>query len=544
MSTAPSTPRRRGPAIVHFLLIFALWAAIYLPGLGAPELKGEEPRRILPAITMLETGNWLVPFISGEPYLRKPPLVNWLIACSFQATGVRNEWSARLPSALSILALALVILATGTGGGWMNAESASVAAALVLTPAAALDKGRLAEIEPLYLALGGIATVLWLTCWAQRRSAWLTWLAPSVALGLGMLAKGPLHLLFFYAIVLGVLGVSRQWRFLLHPAHFMSLAIIASIFAAWLVPYLANEATQEALQVWKAQSVGRVTGRFDAVGWLTNIPRALLDHLPWVLLAPLLWRKDLAALGEREAAMFRGARLGLTLCFFGFLLVPGALPRYTLPLLAPFVCLLALALADPRLSPPGRALRAWWRVNSGLGLLLAVAAFSILVVWGVAGRARAPEVSLPALVLACGLGGMLAFGAWRWRSLLTPPFRLALISAALIGVGMNLFAAVGLPLINRSDRIRPMAQEINQTIPAGVPLCVLGSEFQPVAFYLKARLLYAPTREMMAAPGTWLLTCEDHLKKFMPDHPEFRVVRGFPQARPCALVLLQRDGSN
>ena len=58
------------------------------------------------------------------------------------------------------------------------------------------------------------------------------------------------------------------------------------------------------------------------------------------------------------------------------------------------------------------------------------------------------------------------------------------------------------------------------------------------------RLLYAPTREMMEAPGTWLLTCEEHLKKFIPDHPEFRVVRGFPQARPCALVLLQRDGTN
>ena len=38
-----------------------VWAAIYLPGLGSLEIRGEEGRRILPAVTMLQTGNYLVP---------------------------------------------------------------------------------------------------------------------------------------------------------------------------------------------------------------------------------------------------------------------------------------------------------------------------------------------------------------------------------------------------------------------------------------------------------------------------------------------------
>ena len=42
------------------LIILALWAAIYLPALGSLEIKGEEGRRILPAVSMLETGNYLV----------------------------------------------------------------------------------------------------------------------------------------------------------------------------------------------------------------------------------------------------------------------------------------------------------------------------------------------------------------------------------------------------------------------------------------------------------------------------------------------------
>src|SRR5688572_25671825 len=44
-----------------FFLVVLCWAAIYLPGLGALEIKGEEGRRILPAVTMIESGNYLVP---------------------------------------------------------------------------------------------------------------------------------------------------------------------------------------------------------------------------------------------------------------------------------------------------------------------------------------------------------------------------------------------------------------------------------------------------------------------------------------------------
>ncbi len=83
-----------------------VWAVIYLPALGSIAIKGEEGRRILPAVRMLETGNYIVPQVGSNPYYRKPPLVNWLVAASFKLFGVRNEWTARLPSALSVLAVA------------------------------------------------------------------------------------------------------------------------------------------------------------------------------------------------------------------------------------------------------------------------------------------------------------------------------------------------------------------------------------------------------------------------------------------------------
>src|ERR1700756_1150842 len=88
---------------ISFAVVLLCWAAIYLPGLGSLEIKGEEGRRILPAVTMLETGNYLVPQVGSEPYFRKPPLINWLVAASFELTGIRNEWTARLPSGLPAL---------------------------------------------------------------------------------------------------------------------------------------------------------------------------------------------------------------------------------------------------------------------------------------------------------------------------------------------------------------------------------------------------------------------------------------------------------
>src|SRR3982750_1065124 len=102
--------RESQPMARRLLVIFAVWAAIYLPGPGTPEIKGEEGRRILPAVTMLETGNYIVPQVGSEPYFRKPPLVNWLVAGSFKLFSARNEWTARLPSVLCVLAVALALV--------------------------------------------------------------------------------------------------------------------------------------------------------------------------------------------------------------------------------------------------------------------------------------------------------------------------------------------------------------------------------------------------------------------------------------------------
>ena len=253
----------RPQALVAVLLV---WAAIYLPALGSLEIKGEEGRRILPAVQMIETGDYIVPKVGSEPYLRKPPLINWLVAVSFKIFGQRNEWTARLPSVLCVLAVAVVFITVARVS--LGATGSTVAALIWLTSFGMIEKGRLIEIEALYVSLFAIAFVCWLSWWEEERSVWLTWIVPWIFLGLGWLAKGPTHLFFFYAIVIAVLWRSRELRTIWNVPHLIGLIVMISIFAAWAIPLVKMTRGGHVAQVWSRQFSGRLAGEglVDAEG--------------------------------------------------------------------------------------------------------------------------------------------------------------------------------------------------------------------------------------------------------------------------------------
>ncbi len=73
------------PRPIALLILVAVWAILYLTNLGSSELRSEEGHRVLPAVQMLETGNYLVPYIANRPYLNKPPLINWMWPALFNS---------------------------------------------------------------------------------------------------------------------------------------------------------------------------------------------------------------------------------------------------------------------------------------------------------------------------------------------------------------------------------------------------------------------------------------------------------------------------
>ncbi|MBA3651128.1 MAG: glycosyltransferase family 39 protein [Chthoniobacterales bacterium] len=329
------------------IVVLIVWAAIYLPRLGSLEIKSEEGRRILPAVTMLETGNYLVPQVGSEPYLRKPPLVNWLVAGSFKLFGVRNEWAARLPSVLCVLAVALTFVVIARRS--LGPNGAIVAALMWLTNFGLLEKGRMIEIEALYVSLTALAFICWLS-WSKDRP-WRAWIAAGIFLGLGLLAKGPLQLFFFYAVVLAILQQRGELKRLWSWPHFVGILLMLGIFAAWAIPCLQMVQAGNAANVWSKQFSGRVSGDdFKLADWLLNIPRGLAYLLPWIALLPFA---RFALLEDEGARKFcRTLSLGVAVPFLIVNLLPGALPRYTMPLLAPAIWLLAIFIRERALLWP------------------------------------------------------------------------------------------------------------------------------------------------------------------------------------------------
>ena len=538
------------------LLVFVLWAGIYLPGLGSTELKGEEGRRILPAITMLETGDWLVPYVGGKPFLRKPPLVNWAIAAAFKLTGVRNEWTARLPSALCVLALALTLVGT-SGRGWMNAETAFVAAVLAMTQSGLLAKARFAgaEIEGIYAPLSGIAIVCWLAWWSRGRSPWLVWVVPGVFLGLASLAKGPsLHLLFYYAIVLSVLGAARRWRDLLHPAHFAGLAVCAGLFAAWAVPYFKTPEAKGAAAVWKRQGIDRFTdSEFNAGNYFLNIPRGLADQLPWLLLAPVLvvaLRRGREANPQTPTAegipdsTFRATAWASAACFFIVLLIPGTLPRYVLPLGGVFAVLLAVALSG--VGENARLFRGWHLANRILAasLLLACCVTPFLVSASQHQAGGPPPDFSRAVIAALLCAPLLLVGAWvvARRPVALRPAGLATATGAVFAMGAVIYALAAVPWIARRDNVRPVAATIDAAIPAGEALVIYDPGYLAAIFYLRTPYRYADSMEGIPADSRWILARGKEREKFAGKRPDLGIVQVIAGKRGEEFLLLQPSG--
>lgn len=514
-----------------------LWALIYIPGLGSIELKGEEARRALPAVAMLDDGHWLVPYLGGKPYLRKPPLVNWMIAGSFKLTGRRDEWAARLPSALCMLALGSVLIGLAGRSGWLRPSGALIAALFCISFSGVLAKARFAgaEIDGVYTALSGIAVAVWLAWWSQGRSPWLTWTVPFVFLGLASLAKGPsLHLLFFYAVVVGTLTAKRRLREFLHLPHWVGLLITAAVFAVWAVPYFRSPEAVQAVAVWKAQSLGRFFGAADGselqgggsvvrlAGWLSNFPRALQDLLPWVLLVPVLVRvartegQSIAGVADPSAWMPCIQVLAFTGgCFVVLVLVPGMLPRYLLPLSVPLGIFLAAAVEGARSEV--RFLGRWHALNQAFAGVLLVAALLMPFAAGadshadsIASALRGMDFAAATLAALCAtaVAGVCVLVLVRKARDLAPAV-LTVSSCALVAGAMLAYACSVVPWLRRVEDSRSLAAQIDSHVPRGGRICLLDPGYLTPIFYLRSAYAYAGTWRDVPADAGYVLVVGD-----------------------------------
>jgi 4-amino-4-deoxy-L-arabinose transferase-like glycosyltransferase len=490
------------------LFIILLWAAIYLPGLGSVQLEHEEPRRALPGIHMLASGDWLVPRVGSEPYLRKPPLLNWTIALSCKLAGGVSELAVRLPSVLATLMLSVAIFGIA-GPRWLGRRGGLVAAIFFLVNFTMIETGRLAELEALYVSLTGIALILWMTSWRNETGPWQLWLLPAPFLALGMLTKGPTHLIFYYGIILPVLLIGKNTRSLLHPAHFLSLIVIFGALLCWAVPCSLAVSSHYPAGVWKfwwgelaSRASAESDEHFRLAVWLLNGPQTLKNYLPWTLLLPLLWRKEtvsaIATAGDsapRDAALFRGARWGMVATAVLMILLPNGSPRYIYPLIVVPCLLLGRALTAENGAGVPVAIESLWRpINL---VLLAIVSIAV---------AGAPFIGLGNHIIWTGFQAILATCAWvfalsRNRGTQAPGAERdkasaltaqVALSAVIAAIGVMIFATGIMPRVDSANKYRPreVARTLRAAMPAGATLWVFEWSYRPFWYYLEPDVRY------------------------------------------------------
>jgi 4-amino-4-deoxy-L-arabinose transferase-like glycosyltransferase len=523
------------PTRLQVLVLTAIiWAGIYLPGLGSVELKHEEPRRALPAVHMLASGDWLVPRVGSIPFLRKPPMLHWLIALSFLATDTRSEWAVRLPSALATLALALAI--GGMGSYWLGTSGGFFAAILFLTNFAILETGRLAELEAVYIASSGIGLLIWITAWLRGRHGWGLWLLPALFLALAMLTKGPTHLLFFYGVIIPTLFFAKDLRALRHPAHWCALGLIVGLFAAWAIPCSLAAGEHDPIGVWRfwvyqisSRAGGSETGHFHLAAWLLSFPNTLKNFLPWTPLLFFLWQRGSAAGDARTKAWFRGARFGMVATCVLMSVLPNGSPRYLYPLFVVACLLLAQVLIGPdaRKRVPSnqstiseRALKLWRLANRFLMVLAGTAIVSVplltrmnLVDW----------IGLIACALLCFFGWIVSRadpGDFS-RHLLGQ----AVTTATVLMIAMLVYAIAIIPRVNSlSYGAREVANSVRAKLPQNAVLWVHENEYRPFWYYLEPQTRYFLSAEELPPDARYVILPKQLSSRFT-ENPRWKNAR-------------------
>ena len=89
---------------VTMVIIICIISVLPWIGLGDFSTKGE-PREASVAISMLESGNWILPQVYANEFAYKPPMAHWLMAAFSYPQGYVSEFTSRLPSTIAFICL-------------------------------------------------------------------------------------------------------------------------------------------------------------------------------------------------------------------------------------------------------------------------------------------------------------------------------------------------------------------------------------------------------------------------------------------------------
>ncbi|MEP7365141.1 MAG: glycosyltransferase family 39 protein [Acidobacteriota bacterium] len=511
-------PITRRPALSAAL--FA--AAIYLGCAISPPALMDDVDAVQAQIArnMLDSGDWVTARLNGVTYLEKAPGPYWMMAASYALFGV-HDWAARLPFALSAIALAFL---TARFGMWAFTRRAGLYAGLVTTACAGLWLFTRIQIPDVTLTLT-IALSMWAFLRTEDGDAgpwpWLMW----AAMGTGFLLKGLIALVFplggagLYLLLTRQLFVRNIFaRFRV----FAGIAAVAAICLPWVV--LAMLRNPPLFDFTMHSGPGEYHGffwffffnehlfRFLNMRWprdYNTVPRPLfwLLHLAWLFPWSVYLPEALRSLPNR-APIDRAAKTRLLAwCWAGFLLAFFTLSTTQEYYSMPCYPALALLIGDA-LTRESRWIHAGTRV---LAIVTSMLTAVLGVIWFAVRNIPAPgdishaltsnpdaytlslghmqDLTLPAfaylrtpLLIAAAAFAVGALAAWRYRGV-----RLA-IGLATMMVLFTQAARMALVSFDPYLSSRPLAEALLGAPPGEVILDNQYYTFSSVFFYAHDRL--------------------------------------------------------
>lgn len=385
----------RGPA--RFLLVALFALAVWLPGFAAlPAIDRDESRFAQATKQMLESGDFVDIRFQAEPRYKKPVGIYWLQAAAVSLAGgvERGEiWPYRLPSLFGGLIALLLLVALGDRlfGPPVGLVAGLLLAAIPLTGIevrmATTDAVLLAccvaaqwALAGIYLrrdALRGVGEP-WSSRWGEPLLFW-------IAIGFGILVKGPLVLLVVGGTILGLLLAERRGRWLLDLRPLPGIAILLALVLPWFLAIMRASGGAFADSALGHDFLGKLVGvqesHFGPPGsylvlfCITFWPATLVTAFA----APAIWR-------ARKQDPVRFCLAWILPAWLAFELALTKLPHYVLPLYPAVAILTAHALVRlPQfIVPPHRRGSRVLRIAGVVGWFaigLAIGSLGLLLPW-------------------------------------------------------------------------------------------------------------------------------------------------------------------
>jgi 4-amino-4-deoxy-L-arabinose transferase-like glycosyltransferase len=328
-----------GPSLV--------WLAIVLATLISRSIVPvDETRYVSVAWEMWRHGNFLVPYLNGEPYSQKPPLLFWLINAGWWLWGVNDFWPRLVPALFQLASLYLTsVIARYL---WPTLSVSARYAPLILmsfvfwlayTTAVMFD-----FLMVFFTLLGALGLIL---AWQHR--AIKGWLLCGLAVGLGVLAKGPVILMYLLPLALLApwwMGGTNQSLGRWYTGLLGALGLGAAIGLGWAIPAASAGGSAYAGQILFSQTADRMVHSFAhqrPFWWYFAALPVML--FPWILW-PTVWK---ALTGLVRTHRDNGTRFCIAFIIPQLLLfsmISAKQPHYLLPLLPPIALVIARALSS------------------------------------------------------------------------------------------------------------------------------------------------------------------------------------------------------